>query len=233
MGRKIFVSYKYADSDVKQFSDLNNLFRAQDTVRSYVTLLEEYFEERSEHVYKGEHDGEDISYLSEATIRDKLFSRIYDSTLTIVMISPNMQEYGKQQKDQWIPREISYSLREQSRVNSAGQIVTSSTNALLGVVLPDRNGSYSYFLGKCNLCESDCRVLNTPWLFKILRDNTFNAKELDCNTCNSRGSTVYHGESSYITYVNWADFRADPEAYIEKAYELRDNKDDYVIHVQL
>ena len=160
MGRKIFVSYKYADSNVRQFTNLNSLYRQADTARSYFDLLEDYFKRNSDHIYKGESDGEDLSQLSDSTIRDKLYDRIYDSTVTIVMLSPNMKESYQQQKYQWIPQEISYSLREQSRTNSKGQSVTSSTNAMLAVVLPDRSGSYSYFWSKCNLCNSNCTMYN-------------------------------------------------------------------------
>lgn len=186
MGRKIFISYKYADSDVKQFTNLNSWYRQEDTVRSYVDLVETYFKNNSDHIYKGESDGEDLSQLSDSTIRDKLYDRIYDSTVTIVMLSPNMKEAYRQQKYQWIPQEISYSLREQSRTNSKGQSVTSSTNALLGVVLPDRNGSYSYFWNKCTLCSSNCTMYNTSWLFEILRKDTFNIKRPDSEQCDSK-----------------------------------------------
>ena len=61
MGHKIFVSYKYADSDVKQLT--NHWYH--DTVRTYVDKLEEYISEVSEHIYKGETDGEDLSNLSD------------------------------------------------------------------------------------------------------------------------------------------------------------------------
>ncbi len=94
MGRKVFISYKYGDSDVKQFSNLYSVFREPDTARSYVNKIQEYLETQSDHIYKGESDDEDLSYLSEQTIRDKLYDRIYDSTLTIVVISPNMKESG-------------------------------------------------------------------------------------------------------------------------------------------
>ena len=52
MGRKIFISYKYADADVRQFTNLSSWWREQDTVRSYVDLLESYIKDKSEHIYK-------------------------------------------------------------------------------------------------------------------------------------------------------------------------------------
>lgn len=50
-----------------------------------------------------------------------------------------MRESYKTDRDQWIPLEIAFSLREQRRSD-----YTSHSNALLFVVLPDRNGSYRY-----------------------------------------------------------------------------------------
>ncbi|MCH4183781.1 MAG: TIR domain-containing protein, partial [Prevotella sp.] len=100
MGHKIFVSYKYADNDVNHIT--GNDWETN-TVRNYVDKLEEYLQDSSEHIYKGESDGEDLSKLSEDAIWDKLKDRIYDSSLTIVMISKNMKETWKSDKDQWIP----------------------------------------------------------------------------------------------------------------------------------
>ena len=232
MGRKIFVSYKYADSNVKQLTNQGYYYSSHDTVRTYVDVLEDYLKNKSDHVYKGESDGEDLSRLSESTIRDKLYDRIYDSTLTIVMISPGMKEQ-KEQKYQWIPQEISYSLREQSRINSSGQRITSSTNAMLAIVLPDKSGSYDYFINKCSLCSEHCTIQKTDWLFPIMRDNSFNNNKSVKKSCSMRCSTVYSGEASYITYVRWDDFWEEPESYILKAYYIREHKNDYEIHVQL
>ena len=107
MGHKIFVSYKYHDSSVKKIT--NNPW--SDTVRDYVDALENYLTNSSEHIYKGESDDEDLSNLSEDSIWEKLKDRIYDSSLTIVLVSPKMKE-TKKDRDQWIPWELSYSLKE-------------------------------------------------------------------------------------------------------------------------
>lgn len=75
MGKKIFVSYKYADSDVQALG--NKSWWETTTVRDYVDKLETYFDRYSDHIYKGESDDEDLSYLSEDQIWEKLKGRFY------------------------------------------------------------------------------------------------------------------------------------------------------------
>ena len=138
IAQKIFVSYKYADSDVAPFY-VNALFNLTTTVRDYVDEFVRLTTNKGLIIYKGEKDDEDLSMFKEETIWSSLKERIFDSSLTVVLISPNMRESWKADRDQWIPWEVSYSLRKQTRNGR-----TSQTNALLFIVLPDRNGEYGY-----------------------------------------------------------------------------------------
>ena len=193
--------------------------------------MEELFDS-TDHIYKGESDGEDLSQLSEDTIWNKLRDRIYDSTLTIVMLSKGMRVTWKADKNQWIPREISYSLKETSRKDKNGNPVTSKTNALLAIIIPDMTGSYSYFTGTKSCCDSGCTYYNTQTLFAIMRNNMFNIKNPNSKQCDD-GSTVYYGDSSYMYCVKWDDFISDVNKYIDKAYEIRDKIDDYDIQKEV
>ena len=69
MGRKIFVSYKYWDSDVYPVPLISGTLPK---VRDYVSWLEKKFNDRSDHIYKGEHDNEDLSLRSEDYIWSSL-----------------------------------------------------------------------------------------------------------------------------------------------------------------
>lgn len=216
MGHKIFISYKYKDSNVAKITRASN----PNTARDYVDFLVTKFE-KTDNVYKGEYDGEDLSELSDDAIWERLKDKIYDSTLTIVLISPNMKE-NKPERDQWIPWEISYSLKEESRKNSAGNMVKSSSNAVIAVVLPDRNNSYSYYINDNNCCSSKCRSLDTNKLFKILKKNMFNVKKPNVRVCDN-DDKIYSGESSYIISIKWCDFINDINSTIDRAYKIQNS----------
>lgn len=137
MGQKVFVSYKYADSNVAPLYPA--FLWGKTTVRTYVDAFIERIKANGTAVYKGEMENEDLSGLSDNAIWERLKDKIYDSSVTIVFISPGMCVYGKKDEEQWIPWEISYSLREETRKNR-----TSGTNSLVFVVLPDISGNYVY-----------------------------------------------------------------------------------------
>lgn len=230
MGKSIFVSYKYADAQVQDLGvyEVNDFFgtkrKITTTARHYVDEIAAILEE-DDHIYKGENDGESMVALEDTTIASKLGDKIFHSSITIVLVSKGMKEDFTNEKDQWIPWEISYSLKEQSRQGGR-----SKTNAVLAVVLPDQWGSYNYFIEENSCLYCNCRTLKTDFLFQILRDNMFNVRSPVYTDCaNHIGRKPYKGYSSFIHSVKWSDFIVNPGKYIDIALTIRANINEYDI----
>ena len=220
MGRKIFISYKYGDTSVQHLD--RNGFWDVTKVRDYVDELQSKLSS-TDHLNKGELDGEDLSQFKDESIASKLRDKIYDSSVTIVLISPKMKDCGILEENQWIPWEISYSLKEVRRKDRI-----SRTNGVLAVVLPDKNGQYEYMLESKKCCTPTCTLWHTNSLFTILKNNMFNKKVKDRN-CKCACDTAYIGYPSYIHMIRWDEFISNINTYIELAIKIRDNKDDYNI----
>ena len=220
MGRKIFVSYKYADPSVKELPEVG----WATTVRHYVDILQEKLKDEY-HINKGEKAGEDLSNFANSTIKSKLRDKIYDSSITIVLISPQMMEINKDEDEQWIPWEISYSLRRTTRNDR-----TSRRNGILAVVLPDTYGKYDYMLELKQCCAIGCTIWHTENLFKILRNNMFNIKEGNIIGCNINYQ-VYQGFASYIHMIRWSDFLENINSWIEIAANIQSSDEKYDIKV--
>lgn len=220
MGKKVFISYKYSDANVAKLGDNN-----YPTVRTYVDELQKMFGE-TPHIYKAEEDGNDLSKFKDERIESSLKTKIFDSSVTIILISPNMKDSTLSENDQWIPWEVSYSLKEHTRNGR-----TSSTNALLAVVLPDRSGSYNYYITDNTCASCHCRTLNTPFLFEILKKNTFNIKQAERTDCNQHpdGRQPYKGDSSYMPSVKWVDFIKSVDYYLDMAIRINEKISDYDI----
>ena len=223
LGKKIFVSYKYADDQVENLTSGEN-----STVRDYIDKFEEKLDS-SDNIYKGESQGEDLSDLSDDTIWEKLKDRIYDSSVTIVFISPGMRETWKKDRDQWIPWEVSYSLKETSRKNKNGDSVTCHRDAMLAVVNGDEKGSYSYYLETKNCCSDGCTMHHTNRLFEIIKKNKFNRiKNASKRTCDNN-DTIWSGTCSYIEAVKWSNFIVNYQKYVNSAIERQEHIDEYDI----
>ncbi len=221
---KIFISYKYGDKHVRQpntYDHIQWLLQVDNgnyiTARNYVTHLMEKV--LTDHQNKAEKDNEDLSDLTDEVIQQKLYDRIYDSTVTIILVSKNMKE-DKEEKFQWIPREISYSLKEKTRDDR-----TSYTNGMLAVILPDELGSYEHAVR-----ERTCGVRSwqTHSFFQIIDKNMFNRIDKKTNLCDSCfGYHHYGGDHSFIHPVKWDDFVHDHNKYINHVLDLKDRVDEF------
>jgi hypothetical protein len=218
MARKIFISYKYGDSQVQRLQNVGLLNTT--TARHYVDELQALLD-ANDHINKGEDDGEDMSNFKDETIASNLRDKIWDSSTTIVLISKGMKDPLVAEDDQWIPWEISYSLKEITREGR-----TSGTNAMLAIALPDENGSYSYIVNHYN-CVT---IWNTNSLFKILRENMFNRNNKNLVRCTTCSGTHHTGiDHSYIHPVKWSDFTADINGHLNHVTNHQNNLDNFDI----
>lgn len=224
MARNVFVSYKYADENVQYLTG-----HYPTKARHYVDELEKLLAAEDQ-IYYGEHDGEDLSDWSENDIWEELKDRIFPTSCTIVLISPNMKESNRYDKSQWIPWEISYSIRETVRGDRK-----SHRNAILAVVLPDSNGSYDYALRSNRCCQTGCTTYVNNWMFNIIKENMFNRKNPNRDIC-TRATTVWHGEFNYIPMVRWDYFVNHVTEQIERAERIKDDyerNDAYELHLNV
>jgi len=226
MPRSIFVSYKYGDTDVRALRPPGGglVSFVPTTARHYVDELTRWLD-ANDHIYKGENDGESLAGFKDETIESKLRDKIFGTSITIVLISKNMKDPSMPEADQWIPWEISYSLKEMTKNNR-----TSRTNGMLAVVLPDRNGSYDYFVK--TICQNGCMTWYTSSTFGIISNNMFNRKSPDTFFCTNHPSSgrVHRGTNhSYIYPVKWDDFITNMNWYINIAAQISQNTDDYEI----
>jgi hypothetical protein len=233
MGKCVFVTYKYGDTlvsnlDKKEFKIIGGQLQyisRQTRVRDYVDILQDKI--GKDHMNLGEKDGESLEQFSDEKIESELKKKIYRSSVTIVMISKGMKEPFKNEREQWIPWEVSYSLRVVKREDS-----TSQMNAVLGIVLPDNTGSYDWYYTSNPNCNSITH--HTTQLFKILKDNMFNVLEKEFRECN--GTQIHiKDEPSFIKTLKWDDFinGNNYNFYVDKATEIKDDADSYDVHVNL
>lgn len=220
MARKVFVSYKYADSQVELLPDPLNRYG---TCRDYVDYLMQTIE--GIEIYKGEDDGNDLSQFADSTIRTHLKKKIRDSSITVVLISKGMKVPGINQRNQWIPWEVKYSL-----LTTTVDGRTSHPNGLLAVILPDELGTYNHYFEYSGCPHCNVRTHKTSELFEILKNNMFNKKHPSTQACASPShSSTFHIDSdhSYAHQIEWEKFIKNPTFYLDKAELIRQNIENY------
>ena len=137
------------------------------------------------------------------TIRKNLADMMYDTSVTIVILSPNMRE------SEWIGWEVSYCLKKIKR-----QDRTSQRNGVVAVI-KKVNGSYSWF--ECQKGNGIKYHMNK--IKDIIAKNHFNS-----NPPIKTNKGLYDWlKGSYIAFVEEEDFLNDPQRFIDDAYDKSKN----------
>lgn len=189
MARETFITYKYSE--------------AQDLRDKIIAKL-------GEHAlfYRGETaDSPDLTETSVENIKENLKNMIFGTSVTIVIVSPNLKN------SKWVDWEIEYSLKEYKRGTT-----TSRTNGLIGVVMKV-NGSYDWLIySGTNSDGCNSRYFHDYKLYDIIKRNRFNlniANKYSCPVCRTYNTL----SGSYISLIEEDKFLADPDFYIENAYD--------------
>ncbi|SFL73632.1 MTH538 TIR-like domain [Gracilibacillus orientalis] len=196
MAHKTFISYKY--SETKDLRD--EIVKALGDDAKY---------------YQGEtSESPDLSDKTTDYIKEKLKDMIYSTSVTIVVISPNMK------LSNWIDWEIEYSLKQIKRGDR-----TSGTNGVLGVVMK-YNGDYSWLRPSVENSDGHTAILtNDDYLYEIIHKNRFNQEppEYTCDVCKNVDALT----GSYISLINEENFLENPNKYIDNAYDKSKNTSNY------
>ena len=194
--KKTFISYKHSEAQ---------------------TLRDKIIESLGEAAlyYKGETStSPNLTDTSTQNIKNNLKNMIFDTTVTIIVVSPNIKQ------SKWIDWEIEYSLKEYKRNSRA-----SKTNGIVAVI-QKINGDYSWIRKKNIENDGHSTYTNdTSFLFDIINNNRFNQvpKEYICEDC----LTVDANKDSYISIIEEDDFLKNPDFYIENAYQKSQNVENY------
>ncbi len=192
MARKTFISYKY--SDVVEGKN-NNL---RDRIINKLGVNSRFY--RGENGYS-----QDLTSYSADCIKTKLKNMIRDTSVTIVILSPNMK------LSNWMNWEISYSLTEITRENRK-----SHTNGIICVVQkqPTYNGLMDGY----------------AWMKKWSGEWDLN-KCFELISLNQNNKKMYSSmslSSNFIDIVTEDAFLRNPDKYIEEAYQKASSNDYYI-----
>lgn len=199
MARKTFISYKYSEAR-----------RLRDAIIQKLGEDAKY--------YQGETSASpDLTDASTEKIKEHLKDMIYDTSVTIVVISPNLKD------SDWIDWEIEYSLKEIKRGDRY-----SKSNGIVGVIMKYNDG-YDWLISK-NQNSDGCvsRQIDSSKLYDIVNNNRYNLNtdyKYACPNC----KTFDQLNGSYIALIEEEDFLSDVDSYIENAYQKSRTIDDYNI----
>jgi len=156
------------------------------------------------------------AFTSTENIKMNLTDMMYDTSVTIVIISPNMKQ------SKWIDWEIEYCLKEISRKGR-----TSHTNGVVGVVMK-YNGGYSWLRSSTQQTDGHTSTSNDATkLYDIINNNRYNQSPIEyfCDNC----KTIDRLTGSFISIIEEDEFLNDPNKFIDNAYDKSEKTSGYTL----
>jgi hypothetical protein len=196
MAHKTFISYKYSEAQGLR----DAILKALGSDANY---------------YQGEtSDSPDLTDSTTENIKKNLTNMMYNTTVTIIIISPNMV------KSKWIDWEIEYCLKEIPRKDRV-----SHTNGLVGVIMK-WNGNCDWIKTHLTNCHGLSVIkFKNEYLYPIISKNHYNSSppQRHCAECD----TYDFMNGSFITMVDQDTFLLNPKVYIDNAFDKSENVDKY------
>lgn len=201
---KVFVSYKFSDGVDTRIKIMNKLGDKG-------------------HIYKGEKGFERLE-LADNTIKEYLKDMIFDSSVTVVIISPQVTQSA------WVDWEIRYSLTSTTRNGRTSK----------------RNGVICVIQNEVTIGRLGGIVKNTSWsrdFYGHLRKDIFPSSIVGNlqNTFGNRGNILetmglnddYEGCQDYVLVVSENTFLNNPDKYIDIAFERAKDPQKYSCCIRL
>ena len=202
MATKVFISFRFSDG--KEIKD----------------ELVDLFDESTEVINRSE--DVDRSQMSEDTIQEYLYEKLKDTSVTIVLLTPDAVSYRKDwigNYDDWLYDELRYSLEDRKNNRTNGVVAVYTDDAKDRIL-----ESSSHYCSYCQQTKS-CRTLK--YFDNLARKNMLNIKpKFKKNPCNDLYSDEY---DSYISLVSLEVFKKDYKKYIDNAKEKRDRLEEFEI----
>ncbi|MCY7049715.1 TIR domain-containing protein [Streptococcus parasanguinis] len=202
MATKVFISFRFSDG--KEIKD----------------ELVDLFDESTEVINRSE--DVDRSQMSEDTIQEYLYEKLKDTSVTIVLLTPEAVSYRKNwigNYDDWLYDELRYSLEDRKN-NRTNGVVAVYTDDAKDMILE----SSSHYCSHCQETKS-CRTLK--FFDNLARKNMLNIKQsYKKNLCNDLYDDSH---DSYISLVSLEEFKQDHTKYIDNAKDKRDRLHEFNI----
>ena len=204
MANRVFISFRFSDGSW------------------YKDKLVERFDESNEVINFSEN--EDRTNLSEKSIRNYLYGKLKNTSVTIVLLTPEAIEHKKDsygRYDDWMHDEIRYSLENRDNNNPNGLIAVYTVEAKQ--LLMNRT--------TCGGCEKACTLSSIIDFDNLVRPNMMNVKpEYKKNKCEG----VYDSNwDLYCSLVSWEEFLDNYAVYIQIADQKRKKINKYKLKKNL